>query len=243
MNYSFIIIFMSRKRPEDRIERLVESATAVFTALGYRRAQMADVAKAMGIAPGTLYLYVESKEALFDLVLQCAQAGKLPWARPALPVPTPAPGATIAMVEKRIAGEQRFPALDEALARRRVTDAQAEFEGIVRGLYRNLYRNRRAIKLVDRCASDYPELAAIWFKRGRRDLMVRLTEYLQDRRRRELLRPIPDPPVAARVVLETVVLFAIHRHWDPSPQVMEESTVEDTLVQILVYGLMKEKHS
>ena len=233
---------MPRKRPEDRIERLIESATAVFTALGYRRAQMADVAKAMGVAPGTLYLYVESKEALFDLVLRCAYAGSLPSPPPALPVPTPAPGATIQMVEQRIAGEGRFPALDEALARRRVTDAQAEFEGIVRGVYRNLYRNRCAIKLVDRCAPDYPELAAIWFQRGRRDLMARLTRYLQDRRRRGLLRPIPDPPIAARVVLETVVLFAVHRHWDPSPQIMEERTVEDTLVQILVRGLMKEKH-
>ena len=243
MNYSFIIICMARKRPEDRIERLIESATAVFTALGYRRAQMADVAKAMGVAPGTLYLYVESKEALFDLVLRCAYAGAPPSPAPPLPVPTPAPGATIAMVEERIAGERRFPALDEALARRRVTNAQGEFEGIVRELYRSLYRNRRAIKLVDRCASDYPELAAIWFNRGRRDLLVRLTKYLQDRCRRGLLRPIPDPPVAARVVLETVVIFAVHRHWDPSPQTMEEKTVEDTLVQILVYGLMKEKRS
>ena len=33
---------------------------------------MEDVAKALRVAKGTLYVYVESKEALFDLVARCA---------------------------------------------------------------------------------------------------------------------------------------------------------------------------
>src|SRR5918911_541542 len=72
---------MPRPRPPDRLEQLAESAVKVFTARGYRRAQMADVAREMGVAPGTLYLYVESKEALFDLAVRHALAngaGELP---------------------------------------------------------------------------------------------------------------------------------------------------------------------
>ena len=33
---------------------------------------MEDIACSLGVAEGTLYVYVESKEALFDLVLRCA---------------------------------------------------------------------------------------------------------------------------------------------------------------------------
>jgi len=61
-----------RRVPTDRIERLIECATEVFIDQGYRRTQMSDVASALGVAKGTLYLYVDSKEALFDLVARYA---------------------------------------------------------------------------------------------------------------------------------------------------------------------------
>ena len=65
---------MARAIPADRFRRLVDCATQVFIERGYAHTQMADVAEAMGIGKGTLYLYVESKEALFDLVLRSADA-------------------------------------------------------------------------------------------------------------------------------------------------------------------------
>ncbi len=83
---------MSRTTPDDRLPQLIAAATEVFIEQGYRRTQMADVAEALGVAKGTLYLYVESKDALFDLV--CRSADR-PFERPAtLPVPTPSPRAT-----------------------------------------------------------------------------------------------------------------------------------------------------
>jgi AcrR family transcriptional regulator len=74
---------MPRQTPLDRLDRLVDVATAVFTERGYRRTQMADVAAAMGVAKGTLYLAVASKEALFDLVVRFADGP--PWPVPPLP--------------------------------------------------------------------------------------------------------------------------------------------------------------
>lgn len=51
---------MPRRIPENRLKDLLECATRVFIDQGYRRAQMADVASALGVAKGTPYLYVES---------------------------------------------------------------------------------------------------------------------------------------------------------------------------------------
>jgi hypothetical protein len=62
-------------RPTDSgLQDLVGAATDALIAQGSQRAQMADVAAAIGVAKGTLYLYVESKEALFDLALRYADA-------------------------------------------------------------------------------------------------------------------------------------------------------------------------
>src|SRR3954466_7558175 len=112
---------MPRTIPADRFDQLAARATDVFIEQGYRRTQMADVADAMGVAKGTLYLYVESKEALFDLACRYADA-EPPLTRPdVLPVATPAPGATLAYVAQRLAQNSVPSALIAALGRARAS--------------------------------------------------------------------------------------------------------------------------
>src|SRR5215467_2238670 len=62
------ITFMARQDPAARLSQLVKHATEVFIDRGYKNTQMDDIASSLGVAKGTLYVYVESKEALFDLV-------------------------------------------------------------------------------------------------------------------------------------------------------------------------------
>ncbi len=229
---------MARKIPDGRLHDLVATATGVFIAQGYRRTQMADVATAMGLAKGTLYLYVESKEALFDLVVRNADREGPVDAPPALPVPTPKPGATLEYVATTLAERQSFPTLHGALARRRPGSVRPELEAILRELYGTLARNRTGLKLIDRCAVDHPELAALWFTRGRQFLLALLLQYL--RQRRNHVRPSPKPAVAARIVLETLVFWAVHRHWDPAPQPVDDRVAEDVVVRFLLDAVVKE---
>lgn len=229
---------MPRAIPEDRFHDLVEAATQVFVEQGYRRTQMADVAARMGVAKGTVYLYVESKEALFDAVVRHADRGERLALPERLPVPTPPPGATLEEVRKRVA-ETGLPVLTEALARRRVVDVRTEIEAIVRELYGLLARHRVGIKLLDRCAHDHPELAAVWYGTGREAVQDLLRRYLEERIRRRRLAPVEDPAVTARIVLETAVFWAVHRHWDPSPQSVDERVAEDAVVQFILRALLE----
>ncbi len=234
---------MARKTPPDRLAQLVECATRVFIEQGYRRTQMADVAEALGVAKGTLYLYVESKDALFDLVVRCAD-GDHPLPEPlALPLATPAPGTTVAYVRERLAAHQDLPALVAALQRTRVGDVRAELEAIVGELYDTLARHRRGIKLVDRSAVDHPALAALWFEGARGGMRAALAAYLDSRIRRRLLRAVPDVAIAARLVLETVVFWAVHRHWDAHPQAVDEALARASVIQFAVEALAPESHT
>ena len=206
---------MTRRTPPDRFQRLVQVATQVFIQLGYRRTQMSDVADALGVAKGTLYLYVESKEALFDLVVRSAD-DEGSFAAPAeLPVRTPAPGATLQYVRERLARNEPPAALIGALAAKRAGPVRAELDRIVRELYDTLRRHRTAIKLIDRCAHDYPELAAVWFTGGRGQLLELLTRYLDSRMRKGSLPRSSDPALAARLIIENVALWAVHRPLGP----------------------------
>src|SRR6266498_4434395 len=74
-----------RPRPEDRLEDVVRAGAALFARRGYRRTQMANVAREMGVSPGNLYNYVEGKDALFYLVLRRGFGGRPGERRPELP--------------------------------------------------------------------------------------------------------------------------------------------------------------
>jgi len=233
---------MARKTPPERLARLVECATRVFIEQGYRRTQMADIAEALGVAKGTLYLYVESKDALFDLVARCAD-GEHPLPElSALPLATPAPGKTIAYVRDVLAANREIPALRAALRRTRVRDPRAELEAITAELYDVLARHRRGIKLIDRSAVDHPELGALWFEGARGGLRDALAAYLEARIERGLLRPVADVAITARMILETVVFWAVHRHWDAHPQAVDESLARTAVIQFVVNALASPTH-
>ena len=59
-----------KRRKEARPEELVAAALDVFVERGYEAATLADVARHAGVTKGTIYLYFESKEALFKAVVR-----------------------------------------------------------------------------------------------------------------------------------------------------------------------------
>src|SRR5262245_17184615 len=158
---------MARRRPGDRVERLARCALEAFSARGYRRTQMADVARALGVSPGALYGYVESKEALFDLAIRHAIGEALSEA--ALPWKAPEPAAILRDGSARIVRETRSsgprartaretrssgPRARTARASRRARDVRGELRRNLGALYDGLARNAAAIRLLERCAAD-----------------------------------------------------------------------------------------
>lgn len=230
---------MARRTPDDRFVQLVEAATRVFIEQGYRRTQMADVAQALSVAKGTLYLYVESKEALFDLVVRCADRDDWREAPPRFPIPTPRPGATLRFVREELGRNRAAPALTKAVERKRPSprDAATELEAIVRETYDQLARHRWGIKLLDRSARDHPDLADLWFAGAREGILGLLGSFLESRIRQGGLRTVPDVHAASRLVLETIAFWAVHRHWDRAPEPTPDAIARETVVQFVVNAL------
>lgn len=219
-----------------RLHDLIETATNLFIHKGYRRTQMADVTQAMGLSPGAVYRYVESKEALFDLLVRAAAPAGVTLTDLVLPIPAPPTGATLEFVRQVLQREGRFVALETALACPTVVDPRAELEGIVRELYTTMARHHRGIKLIERSALDWPELAALWFGGMRQSLIDQLTRYLELRTSHSCLRAVPDVSAAARLIIETTAFFALHRHYDPYPTAIDDTVAQETVVDAVVHA-------
>jgi len=64
-----------RRRAEARPAEILDAALTVFSARGFAAAKLDEVAKRAGISKGTLYLYFESKTALFEAMALAMMQG------------------------------------------------------------------------------------------------------------------------------------------------------------------------
>src|ERR1700721_1101759 len=97
-----------------RLEQVAKAATEDFGRLGYRGTKTAGVAAKAGISTGSLFTYVESKEALFHLVFLYG-FGLTSQQLPGLPVATPGPGETLRVIEAGL-DQVQMPCIRAALA-------------------------------------------------------------------------------------------------------------------------------
>jgi AefR-like transcriptional repressor, C-terminal domain len=98
-----------------------------------------------------------------------------------------------------------------------------------------------ALKLLERCAADWPALAELWFGGHRLRLLRQLVRYLDSRMSAGRLRKAPDPAAAARLILEMVAAFAIHCRADPYPGAVDPSVAEEVVVDAIVHAYVMPK--
>jgi AcrR family transcriptional regulator len=228
---------MARRIPSNRFDELVRKATQVFIARGYRLTQMSDIAEAVGVAKGTLYGYVESKDALLRLCLYYGDEVGPIEVPETLPLRAPVAGEIGLQVKESLAQGLRLPLLAAAQKTQRALDPAAELRGVIGELYDLMAVNRHRIKLLDRCM-DHPDLGGLWQQAGRIQSRLDLTRYLEARIRAGQVRVVPDVALAARIVIETCATWAVHIHWDRAPESYEPELARSNAIDFLVRGLI-----
>lgn len=229
---------MSRLPASERLAAIAAAATEDFGRLGYRGTRTADVAARAGMSAGSLFTYVESKEALFHLVFLHG-LGLLSQAPPELPLRTPGPGETLALLERALR-EFPEPCLRAALAVDEPADVARELRGIVEERYDMIERYRPLFAVIERCAVEVPGLSALWFDEARHGYYAELSEYLERRTATGRLRPMPDAAVAARVITESVAWFAWHRREGRDSALYDDRTARRTVIEFVCAALLPE---
>jgi len=217
-----------------KLASIADAATEEFGRVGYRRTRTADVARRAGIASGSVFTYVQSKEALFHLVFVNG-FGRLDDV--ALPLATPSAGETVALIEQEL---RRIPTpnLRSALAVDEPPDVLAELRGIVEERYAILERHWRVLRVIERCAVDIPELEAFYFGNLRVGYFSQLTRYLDRRASTGHLRAMPDAAAATRVVSETITWFAWHRREGRDARLYDDDAARATVIAFVCAALV-----
>jgi hypothetical protein len=155
----------------------------------------------------------------------------------AVPVVGPPPQEIVALLESWVSSESALVASETPGAPAPALGDQ-ELGDIIDALYSFIERNRRAIALLEQCAAELPELAKWYFVQRRRATLEHLDDYLRARIRSGGLRPVPDTPVAARFIMETIAWFAMHRHGDADSAMLDDDASRRTVRHLLLAAFL-----
>jgi len=232
---------MGRPRSPDFLDRLLRAGLGVFAERGLKRARIGDIADRMGAAHGTIYNYVESKEALFWLLVDRGLTSEPIEIPEELPVRAPTPERVLERLAEQIVAAFPLPKLDAALARRRVSDAAAELDDVLAELYDRTLATRQLAAAIERSSMDLPEMFQLFFVRVRRGLFAQVQAYIEKRVKSGHFLAVGNAEAAAHYLLETITVFARHRFADPDPMQASEQQIRATTLHLLSRSFIDSK--
>lgn len=229
---------MPRASPSDRLARLLDAAAAAFVEHGFQRTQMDDIAERLGVSKGTIYRAVDSKESLFAAVIEW---GDSPDSAPSTGLNGSVDLAAVAaaVTAELAAAVATLELVTIVTTRRRLRTPSGfgdEIERITVELHRLMRGRRTAVMVLDRCAGEIPELAAVWFGEGRYAMVDLWAAYLE--LRSNLVAGDVDRAILARTIVETVTTWAVKMPWDRAPRPYPADTADAcaAMIRNLVIG-------
>src|SRR4029077_8382820 len=95
-------VVVKKKRLGDKRDRILQAAVKVFARNGFHATRVSEIAKAAGVADGTIYLYFKSKEELLISLFEDRVERLLAFMREELPKHETAPEKLRLLIEMQL---------------------------------------------------------------------------------------------------------------------------------------------
>ena len=130
-----------------------------------------------------------------------------------------------------------FPVMEAAMAGAPPTDVATEVRAVFLELYDVLARVGDLVVVVESSGSDLRELAE-FFLDLRRETFSRMARYVQSRIDADAFRPLEDPAVTARLLLELVNWSAVRHPRRGDPESLPAEAARNAVADIAVNALV-----
>ena len=212
-----------------KFESIITAAAEVFAFWGLSRTKIQEVAKAANVAPGTVYLYADSKDSLFDLALKFGMGGSFE-AFNKLPLPySTTKSQTVKWLSELATVEKLLPDFLEPQL------LHLPLDKLLGNLFDFLSSHRYAVRIVERSAHEWQDLAFLFFEQIRDPVIGCICRRIQF----ENPQLSNDECIAiARLVGGAVAFASVHRFFeggqaDNTDPVIYKNVTIDSLVRMI----------
>jgi AcrR family transcriptional regulator len=198
------------RRPDARMQELLEAALRVFAEKGYHAARLDDVADAAGVTKGAIYHYFDTKEALLLGVVEHYQALAFGRAEDALRDDSVPAAVRIRSVVRKIFAGRDVETSDRLLTL------------LIRGV-----------------APEIPQVRDRWLRDGPVRLWTMLGRLVDEGKQRGEFRQDADGEVAARILVSGLMLQLMWQgHTDGVPDLsLDADRLIDSSVELFIAAL------
>jgi AcrR family transcriptional regulator len=196
---------------EDRKEQILDAAIRVFAQKGFTRATNKDIAREAGITPGLIYYYFESKEAVFQAIIEQRS-----------------PLQVMGSISEEMLAKPPEQFLRYIITRILDILESEQFIGMIRVLLPEVMLD------VHSSDSQIVQTAQGAFRR----IGIFLSQYLEAKIANGELRPFAVQP-ATQLLISSFIGFVLRRQIlrDPSVVALTHEQIADVIVGIIVNGI------
>lgn len=225
------------KDSPERIRTLLQAATTVFRQKGFRRTQMSDIAVEMKCSTGTLYNYVDSKEALFEHAVVAGFNQSVPDCE-VLPLALPKPGAR-QVITQRAREIAEGSGLDLTNQLVEAGSLAEEVTLIISDFFLFFCDYYPVLEMIESSQLDYPDVATAYLEARSELVFAPWIRWVRRRHEEGRFRQDIDPEWTVRYLIEMIATGAWKIRHDSGAY--DEEKARDALIKIALATLLRDE--
>ena len=238
MNHSFMEDDkMTNENQKERLINIANAATIIFVEKGYKNTQMINVAQHLNVSVGTLYIYIKSKKALYDITLMSIFDNNFYNKIQNLPFEG---------IEHNILLEQyvhkvfnKYISDYKNIIEKK--DIDNDFEIVISSIFTLMTNYWPGMSIFEKGDDSWPKFSKYYFN-IRSEYFDLLKIYIEKKISQNIIRPLENIDIYSRLIIETIAWFAIHRNFDEDLKKFDNSTIKNIVIDSLKHSFLREEY-
>lgn len=212
-----------------RIQSIVEAATALFLKQGYTKTQISHIAKGAGVSVGTIYHDFAGKREIMHYILKCTIHPEFFDREPE----TPISDSNFEVLEQEI--NKVFEESTKELQKPLLNGLNGyTFECLISDVFDLLSQYAVGCLFIEKNQYDFPVLTKR-YKAYRKEFLLTITEYLRNFIERGEIRKLDNIELTTILIVETLSWWAMDIHYtsfetcDISPKVAKKVCMDNMI--------------
>ncbi|UZQ50029.1 helix-turn-helix domain-containing protein [Clostridium kluyveri] len=214
---------------DERLYKIFDVASRMFIKQGYTRTQINQIAKAAGIAVGSMYHLFESKEAVYGFVIKCIISPEYIHGPLSLPIT-----------------EKDFIGLEEEVHSVLINNSKEfdkhkeeisigyNFQSMISNAFDTISKYARGCLIFEKNTNEHEEFVEI-YRQFRSYFFTSVYEYLKLFEKYGHIRKIEDLKLAARFIIESISWWTMDLPYNSFE--VQEQISEETAKKVVIDAL------